>query len=476
MPPQRTSRPSSPKSADLQLRYLMEIMKDPKLKHRPLSEDQLFILLNAKLQFNWENKKFEIVQSDELMADYHKRYKDFDYHKNLSNLEIFLNRTFDYPAHVFIKIHKPPKWQRQDPSSIQEMFYAYSPYRAISKEKDIMTIIKNILSSYFMDEMIKKSLQDVYGSYERMFDTLPLKFSEIGESAGYLRDDMLTLWGSEKVYQPDERLIELYRKKLKVKACYLSFSKPYKVCAADFAKSAVGETAIERIPFFVEGGNVVTGFNKRGEKIMIIASSDKDFDWETKEFLGAYFLEKDGSISFCNHLEYAKKIEKWGNDLGFRTIVVERNILWPFSVLEMYHLDVFVNIIDGNLLIPADTKDVRDGRIYNILTADSLTKLSEAFDVKDIIKLSNADRKNLAANSIVFGKVAIVSHPDISEKFIGDLCNRGICVVVPPIVLGIFGDKSDGIRCHTQRIFKDPKTQASSAEAFLIDVGKQKIP
>jgi hypothetical protein len=431
-------KPSNPISIDVEKSFLLSLLKKRGERAANFSKRQLEIFIENTIWFDWNSNEFKVI--------FYAQGSDI---KEKKSLEENLNKILNLKATKGIKIF-PPKSQLITPAKeIETHCLSYSPrriaYDKYSDSHDFIDVMEAILRAAFMDEFIKKSLSNFYSPSEvqDLFISLPAAFSEAKFTAGYLRDDLVR--AGEVVYQPHEKILKDYRsdvvavKKEDRREDYLSISKPHQACAADMKLQGFKE--FSSAPFMIEGGNVVIGNNKKGEKVMLICPSDREFD-DDEKFKNGRFLEENGLVTKNDYPTFCAKVKKWGEDKGYKTAIIHRNSHYP--IRQFYHADLFVGLVDGNLIL----RQPKDGE-PQIATEETLENFKEIFGEENIKKISDRDGENLGVNFISFGNIVLMSS-DVSKIFIKQLQDAGLHVVIPPCKLGLHAD--NGLRCHTNEV------------------------
>jgi len=438
-----------------------------KLEDDSLTKDHLFILLNSNVQFDWSRQIFRIEQSPAIEDIYNAQLPASEYKETVRGLEVelndFLRKMPRKPDALMsdIKIHKPEGWKAKDPAEIAEMYYSYSPYRSFLIDTNPDYAVKKIVHAHVMDILVKEIFTQLYGTNKGIFDTLPAKYSADSSYAGWLRDDVLVI--DDNLYQPDELVMDFYPED----------DNSYKACLQDMHAANLGE--VKKIPFKIEGGNMIACSNRRGEKIMLLMISNHDYNQKEMHYKGSFFLSEDLEVTVeKNYIAHCERITEWGKSLGYKTIIVESNLsssLYEFR--QMYHLDVCLNVVDGFLVIPEGKND-EHGRSHNAITEESLAQLVDIFGQENVIRTAESDREKMVTNFIEIDRVVVLPHPDISKRFILDLIRRGFVVAVPPIKLTLNQeDNSDSIRCHTNKFTKAAQAKPLSAKSEELSMPSQ---
>lgn len=403
-------------------------------------KEVIFLITHADLAYDKINKTIVITNENELHKLYEKRYSltcdglQRDY-KNLkviiasalSQLEIDLSKLDE------IKIHKAAN-PRPHSLELEKLYLAYSHYRtgfAMTQDKFKMTDrLKTSIKHLLIDEVMQK-IFEVVGACEQ-YQTIPPKISKAPYFAGYLRDEVMVVAG-ELYHSP---IHENYHLEIKNR----------RILSAKADLMAVGLEA-QILPFVTEGGNIIIGKTPAGENLMLIAVSETAFDGEKNKFIGATFCNKE----FKDYKKFCQCIEQWGVEMGYKTVVIDRNP--KYKVMDLYHLDTFLCIAGDILLLPKES----------LITEESREDLTKIFG-ENIILMNEYDRKNLASNFITVSNHIIFSSPDISSDVIGQFCERGFNCVIPPMQLSLHSN--DGLRCHTQEIPSTTPSKVNGSNVF----------
>lgn len=435
-------RASSPVSGKIELDILLKLIARSGSGHLNFTRRQLEIFTTQNIRFDWLSKKFMV-----------SFFAEGDDVKEKADLERNLNEILKVALQPDIEIAKPVAWTPPDVEALDRVIIAYSPKRIIfdgySKERDFMDVMLSVLNACLMDSFLERSLSKTVKSGDRAFHTLPSKPLEFKAAGVYLRDDFAEIGGI--VHQPHPKILKHYKgKKKDAPDDLMAISRTHEACLEDLREDGVKDFAY--VPFMLEGGNILVGKNKKGEDVIIIAPSDREFG-DDKSFEGGFFLEDDGSVSKNSYEDFCRKVKAWCESKGYKSVVLERNLA-EYSLREVYHADILVGLTnDGTVIVPDQEKDKAEPPI----STKSLRELERVFGEENMIFCSAKDRESLATNFIQVGNIAFLSSNSISKPFIKELNDRGICAVIPPRRMSIFGD--DGIRCHTNVIAKSEEIE-----------------
>lgn len=418
-------RPLSPASGALYQTRFKRLAREEISKER--QEKYAVIFSHAEFRFDWEARKFVILNDEELREFYEEEFPLSDYNKLVKDVLEEMNEMAGSCGDC--GIYRPENYV-ESPLAHQDRYYVCSSLRNIYShdvtEEYLEALINGILINEFMQNMCRH-LQLPDESYQIL--PAKLSLSEVGVPI-YLRDQYILINGKIAYSSPNIVGIE---KRMDIEAGI-----------ADLRSE--GFTEMLEIPFQIEGGNVVICENKNGKKIMMLAVSNLCYANPSKP---SFQFFDDGRVRSYGYEEYCDKIRAWGDDLGYEVIIVNRNIE-QYSVQELYHLDVFANVVSVTDAM-GEKRNILVMPQEDCVTDQSKISLIEAFGEKNIIYVSERDRKKLASNFIQFGNSVIFSDPGISKELINEFVAKGLQVIIPPLGLNMNKDtRSDGIRCHTQ--------------------------
>jgi len=370
-----------------------------------------------------------------------------------------------------IKVHKAQV--RKDHGHKSSSYFRYSPKRFLGNMQHenlgglefdfrIMFAIKSLLINHEMNRIL-----DQIGISKERYRVLQPKLSKSEDYAAYLRDNTVVI-GDEIFFPRSEDL------HIKPEVAVINQKRNAAAVADLTAQGFVGRAT----PFVTEGGNIITGKDKDGNDVMLIAVSNLFFDFKD-EFIGANFTQSDGlEINFPageeGYANFCAHIKDWGQSLGYNTKIIHRqrdHDLWkpkqfhhggyfaltPTSnVSELYHIDTFMGVAGNILLMPEEP----------IITEETRRSLIETFGEENIILLNAEERKTMMSNFIVFDDNIVFGTPKVSQRVIDELNKRGFNCVVSSFDLKL--QQSDQIRCQTAEIcgFDATKLRDSSRNSL----------
>lgn len=417
-------------------------------------EEVIFLLTHSNLQFDWKRKKVLIENIVELEEFYRENYDDENFPTNLRTAQNIIDTAIIQSAIDLSKLDDiriyPANPAIKRTSDIKKSHFSYSAKRSSFSQtaaKHKMTDRTKDAVTHLLIDSVMIKIFEMVGIDPVHYQGLPPKISEAPNFAGYLRDDLIVI-GDELYYSPisDEEHLKVKTQRTK--------SAMADVKAAGFDAKL--------LPFVTEGGNIISCKDREGNDTLLIAVSDVNFNLHD-EFVGAKFHEEGEAKPrfYENYEEFCQRLQVWGEELGYRTIIIHRNLdrtEWrddknPSNVHALYHADTFLNVADDVLLLPEE----------DVITRKNRDELIAAFGEKNIIRMDKQSRKKMAANFVMVGNHIIFSNPNISRDIIDGYCQRGFNCVVPPFELTLCG--TDGIRCHTQEIPSSVLEKQSAAEA-----------
>jgi len=478
---------SSAEKSEIEINFLKYLrMKGIDPNYKSITSQDISIFSCASLYCDFDAKKadgtsycsIEIANKKELAEnfrdfgfktgeDFHKAFKLlYDYLNHLFNfMLIYVFRLKTYNQFKDIKISKPPaNLAKAYPEKDDRKYYAYSHFRLnrdelLSLFDKLYAVVKSVIMNGVIKRMVEAATKDK--GVDKIFEILPAKLRTMGGDLGvHLRDSGVSVAGNFLQVHPN--IIEIID---------VDTIGDRRAAKSDF--SAIGIESLENIPFEIQGGNIVVGNLQDKRKIMLIAISEKyfckkdylsdmnlsDMMFDVRDFLAFYVNENGENAVSRNYKEFCEEVVKpWARKYVDEVVIVDRvKLSETVDYEDVYHLDVFCNIVDNVLILPSD----------KLITEQSRMQLTEIFGKENIILISKEERKSLCSNFIVVDNdKVLMSSVKTPQSFVRKLNDKVFTVLIPPIILGT--DKDNGLRCRVQE-FSFSKAMDDDAKEVMSD-------
>lgn len=373
--------------------------------------------------------KMETCEARDLLDQARSEMNSFavNYAKNLSRL----GKIFDDSQ--FYGAKKPLMLEKSD----REVFFAYPAQRIFlsalgnGRNNDSLNTKNRLLSNYCKHLVIgslkNKALEDCIdkiGGDRTDFRLLRPDFTQNLCGAAFARDGCVVI--GDRVFQASFDMLMRAKNDPKINRLLWFQLKNFAVMRNDLLENGLDT---EEMPFFLEGGNVI--FDKE-RNILFFCIPDFYFNERGHEKQALIF--KNGKLCEVNHEIFVDFVKNWAKENGFAAKVIERN-LFDYKIAKLYHLDTFMNLVGGYLVI------YKDG-----VPRECFDGLQEVYGGK-IIEVSQKEWQNMATNFVVIDNNVIFTSSEPNIELMGKLNDVGLNCVTPFISIQQLAN--DGLRCKT---------------------------
>lgn len=457
------ARPMSPASIEACQKDLLDTVFH---KTRNIDHEQNSLMLevicvvNARFKFDFQKNLFAIINRDDLILKAKEKFPQISDEELSGGIENFLATINENVKKILadqkadeIKIFDTEVANFAVKKDEIEKYFIYSNLRQSWSYDDADSFYQTFVKGLLIDEIVLKALNLLAEkipqlAQEAHYSFLQAKYSASKYKGYYLRDDCLVI--GAKLFQVDKKITDFFQSQKIEKPTYWDRKHS---CFQDLQASGFDD--IQTIPFMLEGGDLIICEDR---KLAIISISDGCFDDVENHFVfnSSVIIDEDGAKKISDEKALEEFIKSWFATQGYRAIIVKRNLEKPIS--EIYHLDVFMNVATNFLVMPTVASKV--------ISPESEKELVQEFGEENIVRISDEDRVNLAANFIKFGNAIIFSAPAISPDLIKNFQSKGFIVALPPFKLSLGSEEIDGLRCRTQI---SPKPTAAAAMANVLE-------
>lgn len=454
------ARPLSPNSLlafDKRLREkdpFSKLIKIGKKIHK-YSEEEIFIFTHAKFFYDFEKGQIMIDEIDfdkNHSREFESRFPKSDAGYSAGTLLSVMKNLVAEMLEDKEAFRNPSIYNAKKPLGRKiegGRYLSYSSYRTNARETvehDIVFLAARLLISSYVQN-ITRILNRKSGSEEFSYEELRARISKthpVNDSISFLRDSSTVIGG--EIYHIDSAI-----KNLKPN---MDTAINSNTAIADLSSQDIG--IIKSTPFLFQGGNIVVDEEKK--KIFMSNSFVEGNDYP--------YVNSQGKIEIIPASQVYENAKNWAKQRGYEMVVIERTPNKDATLDDLYHLDVFFNVIGPYVIVPEE----------NIISKKARDKLIEIYGVENIIPLSKVEREALCTNFISFDNNVLVTSPHTPPSFIAKLNDKGLNVILPPFHMSV--GPNSGIRCCTQikpNSWQDKiKQEASQFQVRHYD--KQEIP
>lgn len=454
-----SKRPISPVSSEIAAAKIREQILHEDYGYSPQKAYAFSTLITkANFRFNLERNEFEFVENPEELERFFEGRSDISRSLIIECLQTinsiaqtrlrFYTRNDVCNARIadtrYLKATSPSSQPPLEPATI----VLPSPLL----KSDPVNIIQRMVFNAIITHAIELSRVGEGTRFEAT--AIPPKYQEHGSVQNIFVRDAFINYG-DHIYYPNLELAKaamMIQSKTFSREPNFAKSECNHALVNDFKKSAEGKDfSYAEIPFFMEGGEWVTGFDKEGKKIVLMSHSPYFYDSQKQwQFVAAPVL-KDGNIVYIkDEKEYDEFVHQWfaDNIKDAELVIIKRSK--DASEKLTYHADLFCTVVGSTLVIHEPS-------------VENFAGIEKSFS--RVVKMDEDQLSNGVANFIEVGPNAILLtlpvSSDESKPFFGrDECIREFCtqmqasgydVVIPPVGISAvgLGAPTNGVRCYT---------------------------